>query len=276
MAFFATPPIMGHRESFLPPIASGGHATQLLTGPALVVVAYAVQVLKKKMTGTHSATELYKHIWKFLGKAEARDKFGRIFQYGCRALQGILAHMDKGFWLQAYKPAIAEMQTNLAWARRTHRWGKEMPHIPALGEAIARGDVLESTQRVILITFLVQDHIYWLLKMGFLKFEQYTPVQWHRRNLRFIITSHVLNFALCVRDIKGIRAKQEKSDPSVSGSAQALMKADQDIKDNQKMMFRYVLTFIQMLHVTQIRKMDDWYIGIMGMMSSAIDASKQW
>jgi len=273
--FFNTPPILGHKESYLPPIANGNHARQLLTGPAIVVAAAAYQVIKKQMTGAHK-NELWTHIWKFLSKSEARDKVGRIVQYGCRSLQGILAHMAKDFWLQSYKPVIAEVQTTLAWARRTHRWGKEMPHIPALGEAISRGDVLEMTQRAILITFLVQDHIYWLLKMGFMKFEQYTPIQWHRRNLRFILASHVFNFALCVRDIKRIRAKQENSDPSVSGSAQALLKADSDIKDNQMMMFRYVLTFFQMLHASGVKQFDDWYIGLFGMISSAIDASKQW
>jgi len=276
MPFFNTPPIMGHMESYLPPIASAAHGKQLLTGPALVVLAAAYQVLKKRITGSNSASELYKHIWKFLGKSEARDKVGRMAQYGCRALQGILAHMSKDFVGQAYKPAIAEMQTSLAWARRTHRWGKEMPHIPALGDAISRGDALEATQRCILITFLVQDHIYWLLKMGFLKFTQYTPAQWHRRNLRFIIASHVCNFAICVRDIKRIQAKQEKSDPSVAENTQAVAKANQDIKDNKMMMVRYVLTFIQMLHASGIKQFDDWYIGIMGVVSAGIDASKQW
>merc|ERR1712079_824820 len=107
-------------------------------------------------------------------------------QYGCRALQGILAHLPADSALQLCKPLAAEVQTTLAWARRTHRWGKEMPHIPALGEAVEKGDMLEAAQRAVLITFLVQDHIYWLLKVGLLKFKNYTAIQWHRRNLRFI------------------------------------------------------------------------------------------
>jgi len=127
-----------------------------------------------------------------------------------------------------------------------------------------------------LITFLVQDHIYFLLKVGILKFQNYSAVQWHRRNLRFITASHVFNFALAFREIQRIRAKQEKCDPSVSGSAAALEKADQEIKGNMLMMFRYVLTFIQMTSVSGVKQFDDVYIGIMGMISSAIDASRQW
>lgn len=276
MAFFKTPPFAGHLESFFPPVGSGDQATQLLAGPAILVAAAAWQVIKKQTSGKAGVGELWKHIWKCLGKSEFRDKVGRVIQYGCRCLQGVCAHMPKDYWLQPWKPAIAEVQTTLAWARRTHRWGKEMPHIPVLGEAIAKGDVLEAVQRSILITFLVQDHIYWLLKVGLLKFQSYSAIQWHRRNLRFITASHVFNFALCVRDIRRIREKQEKSDPSVSGSAEALVKADQDIKDNQKMMLRYFLTFIQMIHVSGVKQLDDWYIGIMGMISSGIDASKQW
>ena len=56
--------------------------------------------------------------------------------------------MAPEFWLQPWKPVIAEalkdkkqifeveseVQTTLAWARRTHRWGKEpaMSHLERL------------------------------------------------------------------------------------------------------------------------------------------------
>jgi hypothetical protein len=274
-AFFSTPPFMGHRESYLPPIVDSSHASQLLTAPAIVAAAAIYQLLKKASTGSHES-ELYKHIWKFISKAEARDKVGRIAQYGCRGLQGMLNHMAKDFWLQPYKAIIAEIQTTLAWCRRTNRWGKEMPHIPALGAALSRGDILEATQRTILITFLVQDHIYFLLKVGLLKFGNYTAIQWHRRNLRFITASHVFNFALCYRDLCRIRDKQEKGDAEYVGNPKAVAKADAEIKDNKMMMVRYVLTFFQMIHVSGVKQLDDWYIGIFGMISSAIDASKQW
>mmetsp|Transcript_126311 Transcript_126311/g.327911 ORF Transcript_126311/g.327911 Transcript_126311/m.327911 type:complete len:282 (+) Transcript_126311:138-983(+) len=273
-AFFSTPPIVGHNEAYLPPIKSGAHAAQLVTGPSIMLLCMMLQLLKKQLSGTH-ASKLYENIWKFISKAEARDKTGRIVQYGCRALQGFLAHMPDSP-LNIYQPAIAEVQTTLAWARRTHRWGKEMPHIPKLGKALASGDWLEAAQCMVLITFLVQDHIYWLLKVGILKFQNYTAIQWHRRNLRFITFSHVLNFSLCVRAIKRIREKQAKDDSKYTGSEEALKKAENEVYDNKRMMLRYVLTFIQMLHVSQVKKMDDWYIGIMGMMSSYIDASKQW
>lgn len=248
---------------------------QIAAGPLIMGAALGLQMLKKQLTGKH-ASVLWAHIWKFISKAEARDKTGRLVQYFCRFLQGALAHAPQTFFLQPFLPVIAEVQTTLAWARRTNRWGKAMPHIPVLGEAINKGDVLEAAQRIVLITFLVQDHIYWLLKVGILKFQSYTAVQWHRRNLRFITFSHVLNFSLCVRDISRIREKQANKDPKYSGSAEAEGKAAQDIYDNKRMMLRYVLTFIQMVHVSQVKKMDDWYIGLMGCVSSYIDASKQW
>merc|ERR1719491_459701 len=271
---FKTPPLMGHNESLLPPIKSRNHALQLVSGPFIMALFLVLQSIKKEMTGTH-ASLLYDNIWKFICKAEARDKVGRMVQYFCRSLQGILVHMPDSP-LAPYKSAIAEIQTTLAWARRTHRWGKEMPHIPKLAKALTAGNLLDITQSAVLITFLVQDHIYWLLKVGILKFKAYTPVQWHRRNLRFITFNHVLNFSLCVRDIRKIRAKQEKGDPEFSGSDKAIQKADKAIGDNKRQMFRYVLTFIQMCHVAQLRIMDDWYIGLMGVVSAYIDASKQW
>jgi len=268
---FTTPLAFGHNESYFPPVKDEYHALQLVAGPSIMGLALVLQTIKKNMTGEH-ASKLYQHIWKFISKAEARDKVGRIVQYGCRCLQGFLAHMPAGAALQAYKPVIAEIQTTLAWARRTHRWGKAMPHVPALGEAISKGDVLEAAQRAVLITFLVQDHVYWLLKVGLLKFKNYSAIQWHRRNLRFITFSHVLNFSLCVREIRRIRDKQKTE----AQSEEALAKSESAIYDNKRMMVRYVLTFFQILHVSQVKAFDDWYIGIFGMISSYIDASKQW
>jgi hypothetical protein len=273
--FFKTPPLMGHKESYLPPVASSSHVAQLLAGPSLMAAAALCQMIKKQMSGTHK-NEIYTHIWKFISKAEARDKVGRVVQYGCRALQGMLGHMGPDFWLQPYKSIIAEVQTTLAWCRRTNRWGKEMPHIPTLGNAISTGDVLQATQSTILITFLIQDHIYWLLKVGILKFSNYSAIEWHRRNLRFITASHVFNFALEYRNICRIRKGQEKGDSKYCGSTEVEAKAESDIRSNKMMMVRYVLTFFQMLHVSGVKQLDDWYVGIMGMMSSAIDASKQW
>lgn len=272
--FFNTPPFAGHNESYLPPNMMPSQALQVLSGPAIMILAAGLQVMKSKMTGTNKS-ELWSHIWKFISKAEARDKVGRIVQYFCRHLQGVVVHLPNSP-LAPWKPVIAEVQSTLAWARRTNRWGKEMPHIPALAEAIKNGDPLEACQRAILITFLVQDHIYFLLKVGILKFEKYTAIQWHRRNLRFITLSHVFNFSLCIRDINRIREKQRLNDQKYSGSPQAAQKAEQDIFDNKKMMLRYVLTFIQMIHVSQVKSMDDTYIGLMGCVSSFIDASKQW
>lgn len=274
-SILTTPLVLGHRESYMPPLTSKFHALQIVAGPTVMLLTLALQTLKKKLTGSNKS-ELYAHIWKFISKSEARDKVGRIVQYFCRFLQGTIAHMPETFFLTPYQKTIAEVQTTLAWARRTHRWGKEMPHIPVLAEAIGKGDILEAAQRMVLITFLVQDHIYWLLKVGILKFENYSAIQWHRRNLRFITLSHVLNFSLCVREVLKIQRLQDNKDPKYSGTKEAMEKANKDIYDNKRMMLRYVLTFLQMLHVSQVKKMDDWYIGLMGCASSYIDASKQW
>jgi len=271
--FLSTPLFTGHNEAYLPIMKSGMHALQVTSGPMIMAFFLGLQMLKKKLTDKHAST-FYSDVWKFFSKAEARDKVGRIVQYGCRMLQGMLAHLPQDSALQLCKPLVAECQTTLAWARRTHRWGKEMPHIPTLGKAISNFDVLQAAQSMVLITFLLQDHIYWLLKVGILKFTNYTPIQWHRRNLRFITLSHVLNFSLCIREIMQVKKKLQNAE--AKGNEDAVKKAKSTIYDNKRMMVRYVLTFIQMLHVSQVKQMDDWYIGMMGMISSYIDASKQW
>jgi len=268
---WTTPPLVGHNEAFVPGVQSISHASQLLAGPLVMAVLATLQLLKRKLTGAH-ASRLYKRAWAFLSKAEARDKVGKIAQYGCRFLQGALAHAPADFALQPWKPIFAEAQTTLAWARRTNRWGKEMPHITALGEAVSNGEVMEAVSRTFIILYLVQDHIYWLLKVGILKFRSYTPIQWHRRNLKFVLPSYVLNFVLCWRNIRQLRERRLQQ-ASGKGSVDDI---EQEIYDNKRMMVRYTLTFIQILHVSKIKDLDDWYVGIMGMISSYIDASKQW
>merc|ERR1712129_652679 len=93
------------------------HALQLTSGPIIMAFLLGLQMLKKKLTDKHAST-FYSDVLKFLSKAEARDKVGRIVQYGCRALQGILAHLPADSALQLCKPLVAECQTTLAWARR--------------------------------------------------------------------------------------------------------------------------------------------------------------
>lgn len=128
-SFFNTPVLMGHNEGIVPPMKSGAHAMQLFAGPACMILVLGLQNLKKNLTGSHSS-KLYETIWKFISKAEARDKTGRIVQYFCRSLQGFMGHMAQDHPLLAWKPVVAEVQSTLAWARRTHRWGKAIVDVP--------------------------------------------------------------------------------------------------------------------------------------------------
>merc|ERR1712137_1231865 len=146
-----------------------------------------------------------------------------------------------------------------------------MPHIQALGEAISRGEIAEVISRVFLLLYLIQDHIYWLLKVGILKFEAYTPLQWHMRNLKFVLPSYVINFSLCWHEIRSIRNRQRLGDSKVCGTEQAMQKAEERVYANKRMMLRYTFTFIQIIHVSKVRTLDDWYVGLMGMVSSYID-----
>eukprot|EP00974_Lingulodinium_polyedra_P042939 4123122-Lingulodinium_polyedra.AAC.1 len=80
---------------------------------------------------------------------------------------------------------------------------------------------MAATLKKILNVWAVRDRIYWLLKTGILKFRSYSAIQRHRRNLRLIILSHVLNFSLCVRETRRIQEKQAKNDPKYSGRQEA-------------------------------------------------------
>jgi hypothetical protein len=239
-------------------------------------------IMEKKQP---TKAELFEHVNEFLAKSEARDKTGRIVQYFMRCLMGLADHSAKDSLLMTWRPVFADIRETLAWARRTHRWAKEGPHIVPFFKAISRKDWLETMQRGVLWVFLTQDHLTWCLKVGIFKQlrglsgKVYTQKTWHQYNLKFIMTVHVLNFLVAARAIKRIRDKEAKESPDEKTKA----KNDKSVWDYKKhVVLRNVLTFIQISHVSMTAekywgfKHDDWYIGILGMISSYLDASKQW
>lgn len=269
-SFLSTPLLWAHNEALLPVISGRSHVLQICIGP-LVTILFVMLEMLRRSAAEGKASELYQHLWKFISKAEARDKVGKIFQYGCRMMTGISTLAAEDSFLAPWRSVFPEVQTTLTWARRTHRWGKEMPHIPALEEAIRQGDFFESLQRAFILLYLIQDHMYWLMKVGILKFKEYSPIQWHRRNLKFVLPAYVINFCLHWKKIAHIKLKQKQQ-----LSAREQEEATQAIYDNRKMMLRYTLTFFQIVHGSQTKILHDSYIGFFGMISSYIDASKQW
>lgn len=237
------------------------------------------------MSKQESPEELFEHVNKFLAKSEARDKVGRMVQYFMRCLMGLADHSAKDSMLMQWRPVFADMRETLAWARRTHRWAKEGPHIIPFFKAVSRKDWLESLQRGVLWIFLTQDHLTWCIKVGIFKQlrglngSMYTQKTWHQYNLKFIMTVHLLNISVAVREILRIRSKEAEEPPDEKTKA----KNDKKVFDLKKhTILRNVLTFIQITHVSMTGekywgiKLDDWYIGILGVISSYLDASKQW
>ncbi|CAK0896663.1 unnamed protein product, partial [Prorocentrum cordatum] len=93
--------------AYFPPIAHGAQALQVTMGPLIMGCLLVWQYLKRRMQGKCGG-ELHSHIWKFISKAEARDKTGRIVQYGCRAIQGFMELLAPEHPLQTWRKTVAE------------------------------------------------------------------------------------------------------------------------------------------------------------------------
>ena len=105
---------------------------------------------------------------------------------------------------------------------------------------------------------MAQHHIHWLLNDGIYQF-----TQWHRRKLHFFMLPHVLNFSLSVLEVMQLKGKFQQAEAKENENV--VRKAQANIYDNKRMLVRYAHFVTQLLHVLQVKGMDDWYIGIMGM-----------
>merc|ERR1719463_999908 len=96
-------------------------------------------------------------------KAEGRDKLARFFQYFSRAIVGFvgMAAPTAGSQLATVETHARTAMSQLASARRTHRWCKEIPVIMSLPKCLTIADPLDRTlellQKVSLATFMMID-----------------------------------------------------------------------------------------------------------------------
>mmetsp|Transcript_31938 Transcript_31938/g.63347 ORF Transcript_31938/g.63347 Transcript_31938/m.63347 type:complete len:246 (+) Transcript_31938:85-822(+) len=201
-------------------------------------------------------------------KSEGRDKLARFFQYGARALVGFanLAGIKQGTMLSRWEGHCRTAMTNLAGARRTHRWCKELPVILSIPQSLSIGDpfdcFLDVFTKVTLSTFFIIDHIGHLKQWKILPGGKRNGAGTVQLGLKFFCLSNIAG-AIC-QTKKYLKLSSSSEDKSKDKSACF------------QVWLKHVLLIVQTAHLSLLYTTHDSLVGILGMITSAMDVKGQW
>jgi len=206
-------------------------------------------------------------------KSEGRDKLGRFVQYGCRTLIGLLSmrKLQAGSQFHLLHEQAGNVMKQLASARRCNRWCKEFPVIQqiiaslptGIPQSISISSAVEKSaellQKLALATFMICDHIGWLKQVKILKGGKRAGTGTIQLGLKFFGASNFLGAVLALKKIRdtpeGEKGKKEKLVETC---------------------FKHTLLVFQCLHLSRTYETHDAFVGVLGMITSAIDVRTQW
>lgn len=199
-----------------------------------------------------------------LGKAEGRDKLARVFQYGSRMIVGMveLSGAPKGSALMELKDRAGDVQKTLGGARRTHRWGKEIPLIQGLPksmELLKTSPVdwfLEMVQKINQLGYLLCDHLAWLKQQKIVT-SGASAADTIKRGMAFFL---VCNGTAAIINFKKYNKEKDEGKKSTALTAT----------------FKHLLICIQCAHNSAIYETHNALVGFTGVLSSLIDTRTQW
>lgn len=201
-------------------------------------------------------------------KAEGRDKLARFFQYAARAIVGFvsMAKPKAGSSLATVETNARMAMTQLASARRTHRWCKEFPVIMSIPTSLKIADpvdrVLELLQKASLTTFLCIDHVGHMKQWKLLSGGKRAGTGTIQMGLKFFCFS---NFIAAIVQCKKIMLSLKNEDG----------KTDQRRKCSETMA-KHLLLVLQTAHLSRLYESHDALVGMAGIITSWMDTAAQW
>jgi len=201
-------------------------------------------------------------------KAEGRDKLARFFQYSARAFVGFssMAAPKSGSTLMKVEGHARTAMTQLAGARRTHRWCKEFPVIQSIPKSLNITDpidrALDLFQKVSLATFMMIDHFGQLKQWKILPGGKRSGTGTIQLGLKFFCFSNFI--AAIVQAKKFLSLSMSEEDKS-----QEKMKCS-------KTAFKHLLLVLQTAHLSLLYQTHDAWVGVAGMITSTMDFMAQW
>ena len=139
---------------------------------------------------------------RMLAQSDVRDKLGRLVQYACRMIVGLLSEMPPDVARREAAVILTKLMAAIGDARRCFRWLQGVSPILALCEASeARGEprwadwTLAVGNKVALLGFLSLDHARWLRHHGVLQ-GPHRPTA--RRSMRWLTVAYACNLLLAL------------------------------------------------------------------------------
>eukprot|EP00927_Polykrikos_kofoidii_P041737 TRINITY_DN35589_c0_g1_i1.p1 TRINITY_DN35589_c0_g1~~TRINITY_DN35589_c0_g1_i1.p1 ORF type:complete len:237 (+),score=18.07 TRINITY_DN35589_c0_g1_i1:105-815(+) len=203
-------------------------------------------------------------------RADGRDKLARIAQYLARSLFGITTWMEPtaGSRLSEINLRTRYVMTELGSARRTHRWCKEFPVIQSLPKSFRIKNpvdrVLEISQKVSLIVFLICDHVSFLQQLQILKGGKRAGVGIGQLGLKFVCFSHLVS---AIVHVKQFSKKIRSTDARRSAA---------DRQKHAIATLKYLLLVLQTAHLSSLYQSHDAVVGVAGAITGYIDLMAQW
>mmetsp|Transcript_105237 Transcript_105237/g.263555 ORF Transcript_105237/g.263555 Transcript_105237/m.263555 type:complete len:273 (-) Transcript_105237:85-903(-) len=191
---------------------------------------------------------------------EGRDKLVRLFQFGSRAVMGLTAGASGGVVNGVHTNARSFMVA-LSGARRTFRWGRELPIVLSIPQALQLpshvDQVLDLSQKASLLMFFIIDHIGWLrqntkgMRSG---------VRTIQTGLKCLMVSSLLATAYGIRKLHFQLVSDER------GERQSCMLG----------ILRNGLLAFQAAHLSRFWETSDVLVGLMGIATSIMDIAPVW
>lgn len=205
-----------------------------------------------------------------MGKAEFKEKLGRVLQYGARMVSGVLADADKLSPSKDRQDLIGKInafQSTLGDARRTFRFFKELSIAPTIPKDLLEADPvnlgLTVCSKLSLLAFFMADHYLWLQKAKIVKSGKAADTL--KTAMKFFLVTHTLNFALQMKKLKEMLAAV--GTPKYS-----------DAKKNQliQQCVKSLLLMVQAAHISGVFESSNTLVGLAGVISSGMDCKQMW
>jgi len=201
-------------------------------------------------------------------KSEGRDKLARFFQYGARALAGFidLAAPTVETPLHSLEGHARSVMTQLAGARRTHRWCKELPIIASIPKTLANPDLVEGTLDLLtkgfLAAFFMLDHVGHLKQWKILPGGKRNGAGTIQLGLKFFCLSNIIGVLLQIRKYLKLHAAWEDEGHERHNCSLTMLK--------------HVFLVVQTAHLSLLYPTHDALVGVFGMITSALAVRAQW
>ena len=202
-------------------------------------------------------------------KADFKDKCGRLVQYGCRGLLGVMADLGVLGSQKELADQLKAMQTTLSEARRAGRFFKELAVAPTIlkdweDQTDSLVKLLTVGSKTALVGFFLVDH-YALLQKWKIVGKSGQPSDSVKLAMKLFSLAHTFNLLIQLKKLKeelDLEGTPKYNKTKRQAAAMGAVKA--------------ALLVLQGLHISGLVETRDSLVGAAGVVTSFMDLQSMW